>query len=194
MYRKYLTNILILISVLLINQSYPQKIESKSTSNNKNSLQTTNKNFYITPFVGSSTLVGNLGLEFQYKNYGYNIGIFKSIITIDNSLCGGIRYYFTPHHHSWVMGIGGGIALDVPKPDDNLCGGWSGEIPDNWVCETGSVINMYIGIVVGYRWIWWDHLHVNIGAGPNYIIWKKIKQGKTAKYLPMLDFVIGYSF
>jgi len=184
----------ICITTFLVDQSYTQELESKSTSNTNDSLQTTNKNFYITPYLGLSTLVGNLGIEFQYKKIGYNIGIFKNIIAIDNSLCAGIRYYFNPHHHSWVIGIGGGIALDTPGPDEDLCGGWSGEIPDDWTCNTGSVIDMYIGILIGYRWILWDKLHLNIGAGPNYIVWKKIKEGYNAKYLPMLDFVIGYSF
>ena len=186
--------IFICIFVFIIDQSYAQELENKSTSDNNDSLRTATKNFYITPYLGSSTLVGNLGIEFQYNNFGYNIGIYKSIVAIDNSLCGGIRYYFKPHHHSWVLGIGGGIALDTPKPDEDLCGDWSGEIPDDWVCKTGSVIDMYIGIVIGYRWIWWDKLILNIGAGPNYIIWKKIKEGNNAQYLPMIDFVIGYSF
>ena len=156
----------------------------------------TNKNFHITPYLGSSTLVGNFGVEFQYKNYGYNIGILKSIdvVAIDNILCGGIRYYFKPSHHSWVISVGGGVVLDELKPDDNLCGPWSGDIPDDWVCETGIVIDKYIGILIGYRWIWWEKLHLNIGAGPNYIKWQKIKEGNKHKYLPMVEVVIGYSF
>lgn len=171
------------ISVLFIDQSYARDLESKSTLNTNDSLQTKNKNFYIIPYLGSSTLVGNFGIEFQYKNYGYNIGLLKSIdvVAIDNILCGGIRYYFKPHHHSWVIGIGGGIALDEPKPDD-------------WVGEPGSVVDMYIGILIGYRWIWWNKLHLNIGAGPNYIDWQKIKEGNKQGYLPMLELVIGYSF
>ena len=196
MCQKILTMILlaVCISTLLIDRSYAQELKSKSSSNTNDTLQTTKKNFYIIPYLGVSTIVGNFGLEFQHKNYGYNIGIFKSIIAIDNSLCGGIRYYFKPYHHSLVVGLGGGIALDTPKPGDDLCGGWSGEIPDDGVCETGSVIDMYVGILIGYRWIWWNKLHLNIGAGPTYIKWKKIKEGNKADYLPMLDFVIGYSF
>ncbi len=196
MCREFPTVILlaVFVSTLLIDQSYAQELESNSSSNTTDSLQTEKKSFYIIPYLGTSTLVGTFGMEFQYKQYGYNIGILKAIIAVDNSLCGGIKYYFKPYHHSWVVGIGGGIALDEPKPDENLCGGWSGDIPDDWVCETGSVIDMYIGILVGYRWVFWNRLHLNIGAGPNYIKWKKIKEGNNAKYLPMLDFVVGYSF
>jgi hypothetical protein len=192
-------SLLIIFLFFITNLIFAQSVEIKDLDTdtlmqvNDVSLQT-NKNFHITPYLGSSTLVGNFGVEFQYKNYGYNIGIFKDIIAINNSLCGGIRYYFKPYHHSWVIGIGGGITLDEPKPDEDLCGPWSGDIPDDWVCETGSVVDMYVGIVIGYRWILFEKLHLNIGAGPNYIKWKKIKEGNKAKYLPMLDFVIGYSF
>jgi len=184
------------ISILFIDQSHAQDLVSKSTSNKNDSLQTETKNFYITPYLGSSTLVGNFGFEFQYKNFGYNIGLLKSIdvIAIDNILCGGIRFYFKPYHHSWVIGLGGGIVLDDLKPDDNLCGPWNGDKPDDWVCEVGIVIDKYIGILIGYRWIWWNKLHLNIGAGPNYIQWKKIKEGNKHKYLPMVELVIGYSF
>jgi len=158
-----------------------EKKHQKAISDTSESSDIKEKDFYITLYLGESTLVGNFGIEFQYKRIGYNIGVFQDIIAIDNSLCGGIRYYFKPHHHSWVIGIGGGIALDEPKPDD-------------WVGEPGSVVDMYIGILIGYRWIWWNKLHLNIGAGPNYIKWKRIKEGRNADYLPMLDFVIGYSF
>ncbi len=185
MCRKFLVFILlsVCISAFIIDQSYAQESENKSTSDNNDSLQAATKNFYITPYVGSSTLVGNLGIEFQYNNFGYNIGILKSVdeAAIDNILCGGIRYYFKPYHHSWVIGIGGGYVLDELKPND-------------LESETGSVIDMYIGIIVGYRWIWWDRLRLNIGAGPNYIKWKKIKEGNNGKYLPMVELVIGYSF
>ncbi|MFC1573252.1 hypothetical protein ACFL6M_06605, partial [Candidatus Eisenbacteria bacterium] len=114
------------------------------SSNGGDSLQTVAKDFYITPYIGESTLVGNLGLELQHKHMGYNIGIFKNIIAIDNSLCAGVKYYTRPRRHSWVFGIGGGIALDEPGPDEELCGGWSGEIPDDWTCGTGSVVDMYV--------------------------------------------------
>jgi len=195
---KFLTMILlaVYISTLLIGQSFAKELENKSSSNTSDSLQTKKESFYITPYLGGSTLVGNFGVEFQYKNYGYNIGNLKSIDVnaIDNILCGGIRYYFKPYHHSWVVGVGGGVVLDELKPDDDLCGPWSGDVPDDWVCETGIVIDKYIGILIGYRWIWWNKLHLNIGAGPNYIKWKKIKEGNKHEYLPMLEFVIGYSF
>ena len=194
---KFLTRIVLTacISTLLIDQFYAQELESKLTSSTNENLQT-NKNFYITPYLGSSTIVGNFGIEFQYKNYAYNIGILKSIdvVDINNILCGGIRYYLKPSHHSWVISVGGGVVLDELKPDDNLCGPGSGDIPDDWVCETGTVIDTYLGILIGYRWIWWNKLHLNIGAGPNYIKWQKIKEGDKQKYLPMVELVIGYSF
>jgi hypothetical protein len=74
--------------VFFIDRSYAQDSESESTLNANDSLQTKNKNFYIIPHLGSSTLVGNFGIEFQYKNYGYNIGLLKSIdvVAIDNIL------------------------------------------------------------------------------------------------------------
>jgi len=198
MLHKFLIWILltVCISTLLVDQSYAQELEGNLSSNTNDSLRTQKKSFYITPYLGSSTLVGNFGIEVQYKNYGYNIGILKSIDVnaIDNILCGGIRYYFKPYHHSWVVGIGGGVVLDELKLDDDLCGPWSGDKPDDWVCETGIVIDKYIGILIGYRWIWWNKLHLNIGAGPNYIMWEKIKEGNKHKYLPMVELVIGYSF
>jgi hypothetical protein len=198
MCRKFLVFVLlsVCITVFFIDQSYAQELENKSSSDTYDSLQTKKKRFYITPYLGSSTLVGNFGIEFQHKNYGFNIGLLKSIdvAAIDNILCGGIRYYFKPYHHSWVIGIGGGVVLDELKPDDNLCGEWSGDKPDDWVCGTGIVIDKYIGILIGYRWLWWNKLHLNIGAGPNYIKWKKIKEGDKGHYLPMLGLVIGYSF
>jgi hypothetical protein len=184
------------IFALLIDQSYTQELESESSSSARDSLQTKTKSFYITPYLGGSTLVGNFGIEFQYRNYGLNIGLLKSIdvSAIDNILCGGIRYYFKPYHHSWLIGVGGGVVLDELTPEDDLCGEWSGDKPDDWVCETGTVIDKYIGILIGYRWIWWGKLHLNIGAGPNYIKWKEIKEGDKHEYLPMLELVVGYSF
>jgi len=185
---------IVLTSFILVSQPYAQEMESKSTPATESSKRNPIKNSYFTPYVGGSTLTGNLGVEFQQGNIGYDIGILKSGIAIDTILCGGIRKYFQPHQHSWVVGFGGGIALKTPGPNEDLCGPWSGEIPDDWVCNTGSVIDKYLGILVGYRWIWWDQLCMNIGAGPNYIIWKKIKEGSKAKYLPMLEFSFGYSF
>ena len=129
MCRKFLDVILLSVCMfaLLIDQSCTQELESKSSSNTCDSLQTKKKSYYITPYLGGSTLAGNFGIEFQYENYGFNIGLLKSIdvVAIDNILCGGIRYYFRPHHHSWVIGVGSGIVLDDLKPDDNLCGEWS---------------------------------------------------------------------
>lgn len=52
---------------------------------------------------------------------------------------------------------------------------------------------MYVGALIGYRWTWWNRLRLCIGAGPTVIRWKRIKEGGNAKYLPMLDFTIGYS-
>ena len=181
--------ILLLITFAIANYAFAQ---NDSTDD---SLQT-NKNFYLTPYLGGSTLVGNFGIEFQYKNYGYNIGILKSIdvIAIENILCGGVRYYFKPYHNSLFVSVGGGSVLDKLKSDDNLCGPWAGDKPDDWVCETGIVIDKYIGILIGYRWILWNKLQMNIGAGPNYIKWQKIKEGTKHKYLPMVEVVIGYSF
>ena len=180
---------LLLITFAIANYAFAQ---NDSTDD---SLQT-NKNFYLTPYLGGSTLVGNFGVEFQYKNYGYNIGILKSIdvIAIENILCVGVRYYFKQYHNSLFVSVGGGSVLDKLKSDDNLCGPWTGDKPDDWVCETGIVIDKYIGILIGYRWILWNKLQLNIGAGPNYIKWQKIKEGNKAKYLPMFEFVIGYSF
>jgi hypothetical protein len=192
---------LLIVPILLVNTIIGQSVDITDSDTNtliqiNDEGSQTNKIFYITPYLGSSTLVGNFGIEFQYKNYGYNIGILKSIdvIAIDNILCGGVRYYFKPSHHSWVISVGGGVVLDDLKPDDNLCGPWAGDKPDAWVCETGIVIDKYIGILIGYRWILWNKLQLNVGAGPNYIKWQKIKEGTKHKYLPMVEVVIGYSF
>ena len=198
MYRKYIAFFLfwICISVHHVAPSSAKELESGPTARASDSLQTGEKTVHIVPYLGSSTLVGNFGFEFQYGRFGYNIGILKSIdvVAIDNILCGGMRYYFKPYHHSWVLGIGSGVVLDDLKSDDDLCGEWSGDIPDDWVCETGKVIDKYIGILIGYRWIWRDKIRLNIGAGPNYIDWKTIREGSKQKYLPMLELVIGYSF
>jgi hypothetical protein len=182
--------------MFFVDQSYTQDLVSTSTSNENDTPKAKNRNFYITPYLGSSTLVGNFGIEFQYKNCAYDIGLLRSIdvAAIDNIICGGIRYYFRPHRNSWVIAVGGGVVLDKLKPDDDLCGEWSGDKPDDWVCETGIVIDRYIGILIGYRWMWWDKLRLNIGAGPNYIRWKEIREGDKQKYLPMLELAIGWSF
>jgi len=193
--------LLLIVPILLVNTIIGQNVDITDSDTNtliqiNDEGSQTNKNFYITPYLGSSTLVGNFGIQFQYKNYGYNIGILKSIdvIAIDNILCGGVRYYFNPYHNSLLVSVGGGSVLDKLKSDDNLCGPWAGDKPDDWVCETGIVIDKYIGILIGYRWILWNKLQLNIGAGPNYIKWQKIKEGTKQKYLPMLEVVIGYSF
>jgi hypothetical protein len=147
----------VIISTFFIDQSYAQELESESSSTTGDSLKTKKKSFYITPYLGGSTIVGTFGIEFQYKRFGYNIGILKSIdvVAIENILCGGIRYYFNPYQHSWVIGVGGGVVLDDLTPDDNLCGYWSGDKPDDWVCETGIVIDKYIGLLmVTSRLLW----------------------------------------
>ena len=43
-------------------------------------------------------------------------------------------------------------------------------------------MDKYVGILIGYRWMWWNKLRLNIGAGPNYIEWKQIKKGDKHKY------------
>ncbi|MCK4798078.1 MAG: hypothetical protein KAT05_11895, partial [Spirochaetes bacterium] len=74
MYQKFLLIILLSVcfSAFIIDQTLAQTPETKSNSKNNDTLKTTIKDFYITPYVGSSTLVGNLGIEFQYNNFGYN--------------------------------------------------------------------------------------------------------------------------
>ncbi len=177
--------ILLLITFAIANYAFAQ---NDSTDD---SLQT-NKNFYITPYLGASSLAGVYGIELQYKNYGFNIGINNDMEGSGpfTYLSGGIRYYFKPSNNSWVISVGGGVLLDDLKPDDNLC--WPGGDPD---CGTGTVVDMYVGAIIGYRWTWWKKLHLNIGLGPTiYIKWKKIKAGQKGQYEPMYDFILGYSF
>jgi hypothetical protein len=175
--------ILLLITFAIANYAFAQNVSTDD------SLQT-NKNFYITPSLGISTLVGAYGIEFQYKNYGYNIGLtfVSEEIGPFTTLSGGIRYYFNPSHHSWVISVGGGVVLDDLKPDDNLC------LPGDDDCEEGTVTDMYIGAIIGYRWTWGNKLHLNIGLGPNYIKWQKIKEGEKYGDFLMYDLVLGYTF
>jgi len=194
---RIVTGQLLLIACFItfpVGLSAAQDGTSNSTPTTDDTLQVVSKSIFITPYVGGSTLVGNLGVEFRYKNVGYCIGDLVGVNAIDNIICGGIRYYFKPNRHSWTIGIGGGIALDKPGSNEDLCGPWSGDVPDDWVCGTESVIKSYIGLIPGYRWIWRDTVCMNIGAGPNYILWQRIKDGGKAKYLPMLELVLGYTF
>lgn len=173
---------LLLITFAIANYAFAQNDSAND------SLQT-NKNFYITPHLGVSTLVGGYGIEVQYKNYGFNIGFSPHFsITPFTILSGGIRYYFKPSNNSWVIGVGGGVVLDDLKPDDNLC--WA---TDDY-CGIGTVTDMYIGAIIGYRWTWWNKFHLNIGFGPSYIKWQKIKYGGKQDGFPMYDFVLGYTF
>jgi len=152
------------------------------------------KDFYITPYLGLSTLVGTIGIEFQYKHFGFDIGdLISQVVNVNHCLTGGIRYYFNSNHNSWFIGLGGGITLDEPKQNEDLCP-WSGSKPADYVCKTGYVIDKYMGIIFGYRWKWWKALNLNLGIGPNKLKWKKIKEGDKGDYLPMLELVIGYSF
>lgn len=105
--------ILLLITFAIANYAFAQ---NDSTND---SLQT-DRNFYLTAYSGLSTLVGNLGIEVQYKNYGYNIGLthYSEEIGPFTILSGGMRYYFKPYNNSWVISFGGGVVLDDLKPDD----------------------------------------------------------------------------
>jgi len=138
------------LSILLVAALFAAQADAIETGNSpaaatNDTLMRPSRNLNVTPYVGGSTLVGNVGLELQYENYGFNIGILISVTPIDNILCGGVRYYFRPRSHSWTIGFGVGVALDEPSPDEELCGPWSGDVPEDWVCNTGSVIDMYIG-------------------------------------------------
>lgn len=143
------------------------------------------KDFYITPYLGFSTLVGSIGIEFQYKHFGFDIGDLVQVQNVNHCLTGGIRYYFNSNHNSWFIGLGGGIALDEPKQNEDLR--VNGE-------PVGYVIDKYMGTIFGYRWKWWKALNLNLGIGPSIVKWKKIKEGHKGDYLPMLESVIGYSF
>ena len=187
-------SLIVLLPMLLVASSGAQEVANESNTAGADSSQAIADDFKITSYLGGSTLVGSLGVELQVGKTGYNIGILTGLVAIDAILCGGVKYYFKPHHHSWLVGVGGGIVLDKVSPDEDLCGPWSGDIPDEWVCETGSVIDMYCGGLLGYRWIWWDKLSLSIGAGPNVIKWQRIKEGSNAKYLPMFETVVGYTF
>ncbi len=75
MYQKYIVLILLwaCISAHHIDPSYARGLEREATANASDSLQTSNKTLHVVPYLGSSTLVGNLGVELQYRKWGYNI-------------------------------------------------------------------------------------------------------------------------
>ena len=173
---------------------------SKMSDSSKNS-DIEEKDFQITPYLGLSTFVGTIGIEFQYKHFGFNIGDFMDGMLKETNyhiLTGGIRYYFNSNKSSLFIGLGGGITLKNPNLENEpLC--YEGQ-PDNYVCYSGHVIDNYIGIIFGYRWRLWKALNLNLGIGPNKVKWKKkwkvrgIEVGGKGESPWMFELAIGYSF
>ena len=147
----------------------------------KETTTTTEKNFYITPRIFSSTFTGNLGIEIQYKHIAFDIGDFTAN-KADFTLTSGIKYYFNSHHSTWYIGFGGGIAIDEFKVD-----------------EYDYRIESFTGFLLGYRWRWkmgWD---LNLGVGPLFPKWTYSEKGKNNpdkdhSHPPMFELTVGFSF
>ena len=157
--------------------------EMQSQKHQKKSPATKEKDFYITPRIGMSTLTGFIGIELQYKHFAFGIGYYE-IWTAgsgkdvpageegsDLCLTGGIKYYLNSHHRTWYIGLGGGIPL---KGD--------------------ARIDSYTGFLIGYRWRWGKGWDFSLGIGPLFPNWKRLEEGEDSLIPPMFEVVFGYSF
>ena len=145
--------------------------EIQSQKKEKASAVAKEKNFYITPRIGVSTLTGLIGIELQYKHFAFDIGYIKGTPPdedVNHDLTYGIRYYFEPHRSTAYIGLGGWI--DLVKIIDE---------------DEGRTT---IGFILGYRWRWGKGWDFNLGIGPAF------SKGKGAFVPPMFDIALGYSF
>jgi hypothetical protein len=126
------------------------------------------KNYYITPKFGWSTVTGNFGIEFQYKNFGINVGDLLGT-NIKHYLTTGLNFYLDSHKSCFYFGIGYGKALTEREKNSN-------------------VITSHTGIIAGYRWKWPGGMGFSLGIGPLI----SIGEGDEGPF--MLDLVLGYSF
>ena len=139
----------------------------QSKKNQKASAAAKEKDFYITPRIGFSTLTGLIGIELQYKHFAFDLGYYFSEEPEEEGeynhfLTYGIKYYFKPHRSTWYFGLGAVTNLD------------EGELG--------------IGFLFGYRWRWGKGWDFNLGIGAGFPI------GKDGSTFPMFDLAFGYSF
>ena len=169
MVRKCLFFVLLFITMahFLLGKEIDHYKEIQSQKHKKVSSSTKEKDFYVTPRIGFSTLTGLIGIELQYKHFAFNIGDFMGT-EVKHCLTYGIKYYFKSHHSTWYFGLGGGTALDE----------FIGE--NNW--------RQHIGFILGYRWRWGKGWDFNLGIGPLFPI------DKNVTHPPMFDLAFGYSF
>ncbi len=147
--------------------------EIQSQKNQKASAAAEEKDFYITPRIGFSTLTGLVGIELQHKHFAFDIGYYFSEEPekegeYNRFLTYGIKYYFKPHRSTAYIGLGGVTALvKIIDEDDGGTG---------------------IGFILGYRWRWGKGWDFNLGIGAGFPI------GKDGSTFPMFDLAFGYSF
>jgi hypothetical protein len=147
--------------------------EMQSQKHQKTSPATKEKDFYITPRFGFSSLTGFIGIELQYKHFASGIGYYTLWTgeSDESYLTGGIKYYFNSHRRTWYIGLGGGISL-------------KGE----------ARLDSYTGFIIGYRWRWGKGWDFSLGIGPLFPNWKHIKEGEDKPLIRMFELVFGYSF
>ena len=144
--------------------------EIQSQKNQKASAAAKEKDFYITPRIGTSTLTGNIGIELQHKHFAFDIGYF---IADDRSRRGffhilsyGIKYYFRSHRSTLYIGLGSGIGLDNDLDPQDIG----------------------MDFLIGYRWRWgkgWD-FSLGLGAG--------ISRRNDIMGITEGELALGYSF
>jgi len=144
--------------------------EIQSQKNQKASAMAEEKDFYITPRFGLSTLTGVigielLGIELQHKHVAFDIGYFPGT-EVKHFLTFGIRYYFNSHRSTAYVGLGSGIGKEV---DENV-----------W--------RSHIGPIFGYRWRWKKGWDFNLGIG------FALGVGRGAPNPPMFELALGRSF
>ena len=126
------------------------------------------KDFYITPRIGFSTLTGLIGIELQYKHVAFDIGYAiddeppHEGEDIHHYLMYGIKYYVNSHHSTWYIGLGGWANLDKDELD--------------------------IGVILGYRWRWGKGWDFSLGYG---LVLSRLNDVSPP---PMFELAFGYSF
>jgi len=165
-----------------IEETIKTKPETQTPVNNK-IRAFGDKNFYICPKIGIGTIsTGGVGVEFQLKDVGWNIGY--NYLIEDNWFHGGIRYYFKPFQNSYYLGVGGVYSnRKAIKPDDQK-----------------TRINYAAGISLGHCWrrkAGWD-LSFGLGAivSIRTIEYYNVLKEDSIRYdyFPMLELTFGYSF
>ena len=175
MVRKCLLFMLLLIGIVhfSLGGEIGHSKEIKLQKNQKASAAAEEKDFYMTPRVGLSTLTGLIGIELQNKHFAFDIVYLwgeepEEERKYYHILMYGIKYYFKPHRSTAYIGLGGWT--DLVKIRDE----------DDW----GTTI----GFILGYRWRFWKHWDFSLGTGPAF------SKGKKAFVPPMFELAFGYSF